>query len=761
MPVWRTNGAAAVTTDIHMDAALADDEYRIEGRSKVSGEAAYSADAHLSNMLYAAFAKSVRAHARIVSVDVAAAAAAPGVRAVLTGADVGGARFGRQLLDWPVLATERVRFIGEYVAAVAAETLTQARAAVDLIEITYEELPAVFTPAEALLIDATTLHEYPATYRFLAGVRMPPKHPNIQGEDSCGQGDVERAFRSAARILEHRFTTPSMHTGYIEPRATVVWIDADGFTHVISTSKTPYALRQQMAVTIAVAPERIIIEPVLIGGDFGGKGLSIDEFPCYYLARATGRPVKAVRTYLEDIQSTSVRHAADIVVKSAIDEKGKWSGLQMTVLFDGGAYAAGKPIPHLVPGLGPKTPYHVPNTRIERICVYTNTVPGAHVRAPSDVQVFFALESHVDLLAQDLNEDPLAFRMRHAIRGTETDVDGLPYHEPHAVDVLAALKGELSWLKPLGPGRGRGVAISARHIGGGKTSAKIALRADGTVHVRAGMVENGAGAMTMVQRIVAAELGCPRSSVFVHRTSTADAPPEGGAGASKVTNILGHVALRGAAELIAAMRAALAERHDIDVTGVAFSAGAFTVEARKYAWDEVARIACGSGEIERTIAYDSAAGTPHGSPEAANFCAFAVTVTVDTETGATTIDDVLCIADVGAVINPIAHRGQIDGGFIWGVGHALMEELVLEDGKILNLSLADYKIPTIADIPPLRVIEVAHHDGPGPYGAKAAGEISTAAVAPAIANAIAAATGARLFDLPLTAERVYHALHSE
>ncbi len=746
---------------IDAQAALADDEYRIEGREKVTGEGTFAADAHHPNMLFAAFAKSTCVHARIVSVDISAACRAPGVRAVLTGADLGSARFGRCLLDWPVLATDKVRFIGEHVAAVAAETLAEARAAVDLIEIIYEELPPVLAPGEALSPGAPILHEDPATYRYLPGIRTFPKHPNIQGEDTVGQGDVASAFRFAGRIVEHRFTTPKMHTGYIEPRATLVWIDSVGLTHVISTNKMPYALRQQLAATTGLSHERIIVEPVLIGGDFGGKGLSIDEFACYYLARATGRPVKAVRTYLEDIQSTSVRHAAEIVLKSAIDKDGRWSALQMTVLFEGGAYAAGKPIPYLVPGLSPKTAYHIPNTRIDRVCVYTNTVPGAHVRAPSDIQLFFALESHVDVLALELKEDPLTFRMRHAIRGTETDVDGTSYHEPRAAEVLLALQDGVSWTTPLGPGRGRGIAISARQIGGGKTSAKIALRADGTVHFRAGMVEQGSGAMTMVQRIVAAELGCPRSEVFVHQTSTAEAPPEGGSGASKVTNILGHVAMRGALELVAAMRAALAAHHHTNVAGVAFSDGVFTVQARNYAWDEVARIACGSSEIERTIAYDSTVGAPHGSPEAANFCAYAVTVTVDAETGATAIDDVLCVADVGAVINPIAHRGQIDGGFVLGVGHALMEELVLEDGKILNLTLADYKLPTFADLPPLRVVELAYHDGPGPYGAKAAGEISSAAVAPAIANAIAAASGARLFDLPLTAERIFAALHPE
>ena len=747
------------TTIINDRTAPESDEYRIEGRAKVSGEAAYSADAHVPGMLYAAFATSSRPHARIVRIDVAAAADAPGVRAVLTGADIGDHRLGRCLLDWPVLAYERVRFIGEYVAAVAADTPAHAQAAAALIDIEYDDLDAVFTPDEALAPGAPVLHESAESYPFLGGKRRVPSHPNVQGEERVGQGDIDAAFRDAARIFEHRFTTPRMHTGYIEPRATVVWIDGDDIAHVISTNKSPYALRQQMAAGLGIPEARIVVEPAFIGGDFGGKGLSIDEFVCYYLARASGKPVKAVRTYLDDIQSTTVRHAAEIVLRSAIDAAGQWSAFQMKVAFNGGAYAAGKPIPHLVPGIGPKTAYHIPNTALERVAVYTNTVPGGHVRAPSDVQIFFALESHVDLIATALGEDPLAFRLRHAVRGSQTDVDGTSYHQPRAVEVLEALRELDVWQRPLEPGQGRGVAVSARHIGGGKTSAIFALHPDGTVHIKAGMVEQGAGALTMVQRVLANELSRPLSSVFVHRESTADAPLEGGAGASKVTHILGRTAELAAAELLFVLRAATAADAGVSDSEIRFNGGTFTAGRHSYSWEQAAALACAGGTVERTVAYDSAVAHPAGSPEPANFCGFVVTATVDRETGDVHVDDVVCVADVGAVINPVAHRGQIDGGFMWGFGHALMEDLVVEDGKIVNLSLADYKLPTMRDIPPFRVIELAYHDGPGPYGAKAAGEVSTAAVAPAIANAIEAASGARLYHLPLTAERIYDALH--
>src|SRR5579883_2714771 len=282
--------------------ALERGERRIDGTEKVSGAAMFAADCRLPGMLWAAFTTSPLAHARIRTIDVSAARAMPGVHVVLTGKDIGERRYGRRLCDRPVLAVERVLFIGDAVAAVAAESRELAEAAAAAIVVDFEELPAVFEPEDALAEGAPVLHENPERYHFIGGKRHAVSHPNVQGERVVEKGDVRAGFARADRIFEHEFRTPRYHGGYIEPRATVVWIDDDGVVHIVGTNKSPYAFREGFAICTGVAVEKIRIEPAYLGGDFGGKGLSVDEYPCYFLARATNRPVKYVRTYLDDMR---------------------------------------------------------------------------------------------------------------------------------------------------------------------------------------------------------------------------------------------------------------------------------------------------------------------------------------------------------------------------------------------------------------------------------------------------------------------------
>jgi CO/xanthine dehydrogenase Mo-binding subunit len=715
--------------------ALERDEIRVEGREKVSGQAQYAADFTMERMLWAAFLTSPVAHAKIGSIDTSKAKEVPGVVSVLTGADIGERRLGRVLFDWPVLAFEKVRFIGDYVAAVAAETREAAEEAVALIEVDYAELPGVFDAEAAIAPDATVIHEQPGGYAYNGKQRPPVPHPNMQGYDVMTHGDVEAGFKAAVRTFEHTFTTPRYFAGYIEPRATLVWIDQDDVAHVVTTNKSPFGLRNQLATCTGLPPEKFVIEPAFIGGDFGSKGLSVEEFHCYFLARATGRPVKHVRTYLDDIQSTNVRHASKITFRSGVDAQGKFVAFDAKIVFDGGAYAAGKPVPQLIPGVTPKTPYYFRNSRLERICVYTNTVPAGHVRAPADVQIMFALESHVDMIARELGADPLEFRLRNAIRGDEIDVDGTPYHEARAADVLAGLK-EAIWDKPLAPGRGRGIGLTTRHVGMGKTSLKVALDPDGTIRVRTGTTEQGVGTFTVIARVMAHVLEIETDRIRVARGATGSVPPDPGVGASRVTHV-GGMAAKDAAEQLRAL-----------LEGVGYP---------EVPWDAAVRALLAKGPVD--ITGSGGADHKHGDREWHNFSAYCVELGVDPQTGALEIHDVVLVVDVGTIINPVAHRGQINGGFGFGIGHGLTEELIVQDGKIANLNLGEYKLPTQADMPPLRVVYLPTERGPGPWGAKMAGELSTSGVPPAIANAVAAACGVRITTLPVTAERVFEALH--
>ncbi|HEY5348857.1 MAG TPA: xanthine dehydrogenase family protein molybdopterin-binding subunit [Candidatus Lustribacter sp.] len=740
---------------------FAADERRVDGDAKVSGRAQYTADFSRPGMLWAAFVASPHAHARIVAVDAAAARAMSGVHAVLAGADIGEHFFGRRLCDWPVLAIDRVRFIGQYVVAVAADTAEIAAAAAATIGVDYEELPALFDPESALRADAPVLHEHPERYPFMFAHRPVHPHKNIQGYGLLTVGDVTAALASADRVFDHTFTTPRYHGGYVEPRATLVWIDGSAVVHLVSTNKSPFLLRQTFSVCTGVPEERIVVHPSFIGGDFGTKGLSIEEFPCYYLAAATGRPVKCVRSYNDDLRSTNVRHASRTHVRTGVLNDGTIVAQDVNVLFDGGAFAAGKVIPTILPGQNPKLPYRLPNFRLERTAVYTNTIPGCFVRVPGDVQIMFALESSLDMIAAELGIDPLTIRRRNAVSDGDLDIQGSRILEPRATEVLELLERESTWGAPLAGGRGRGLSFTLRHIGIGTTNVQLEPQIGGQVDVRTGSSEPGMGILTVLQRVVAVELGIPFEFVRPSRGDTDVAAFDPGVGASRTTHISGQAALLACRQLRHELEAAACRVAKVADGGLALDGGDFVSRdgAVRVSWRDAigALLEEHDGAYTVTGHYDS--DHAPDTPEYNDFVAYAVEVTVDRETGAFTIDDVVMVADIGTIINPVAHRGQIDGGFVFALGSAITEELCLEDGRIVNPSLADYKLPTIRDVPPFRVALIEQTTGPGPFGARGAGELNLSGVAPAIANAVADACGARITTLPITAERIYAALH--
>lgn len=692
--------------------------------------------------LWAGFVSSTVPHARIGTVDVSEAKNLRGVHAVLTGADIPDRFLGRALMDWPVLAQDKVYFVGQYVAAVAAETRELAEQAARAVVVEYEELSPVFDPKEALRETARPLHEDRSRYRFLAdgpdGRAPRHSHPNIQGRLVVKKGDVDAAFEAAAHVFEHTFSTPSYHGGYIEPHATLVWIDDGGTTRVVSTCKSPFALRRELAACAGLPIERVIVEQCYIGGDFGAKGLSIDDFPCYFLARSTGRPVKSVRSYLDDIRSTNIRHAAEISVKSGIDKDGSIVALSTRVLFNGGAFAGAKPIRSLIPGsLWWNTPYRVENTYVEATVAYTNTVPAGHVRSPGGFQTVFAVESHLDMVALELGVDPIEFRIKNVWKRDDPDVQHSPYIEPRGKEVLEILRDAGKWNEPLPAGRGKGVAIYAHHIGYGNAEVRMIVNADGTIAIHTPMMDQGVGALTMLQRTAAQVIGIGTGWFSLVQENSSSTLAEAGPGATRVTAVTGR-ACQDAAEKI---------RRQLLQCGWDGQEGSYPEHARRLCSDAP------SVEVIGTFTRTHGEG-----PDSYNFSGYLIDLSVDAETGGITIHDVLYVNDIGTIINPLAHRGQLNGGFVFGEGHALTEQLHIEDGRILNLSFADYKIPTANDLPPFRTILLPTSGGPGPFGAKAAGESSTEGVAPALANAISRACGVRIRTLPLTSERIFSAL---
>jgi CO/xanthine dehydrogenase Mo-binding subunit len=735
-------------------------EYRVEGPLKVTGAARYTADVHMPGMLWLAYTRSPRPHARIVSVDTSAARQVPGVHAVLTGADIPNVRLGRRLLDWPALATDRVRMVGDRVAAVAAETKDAAEEAARLVEVEYEDLPLV-TLDNALSDDAPILHPDIDSYTYLGPKRPRTAHPNIHGyavvqKSETGES-LEDVFARAEHVFEHTFVTAREFQGFLEPRACVVWIDEQDRVRIINTNKSPAALRQQLAAALGLPESQIVIDTTFIGGDFGGKGLSIDEFTCYFLARATGRPIKAVMSYVDELQATNSRHATIMRLRTAVGRDGKFLAHQSEVTIDGGAYAAGKVAPSLVvPAHNTLTGYHVPVTKLEARAVYTNAIPGGSMRAPGDPQSMFASECHVDMIARALGLDPIELRRRNALRDGEPSVTGERVHRARAVEVLDALERESGWRTPLPAGRGRGVALGVRHIGAGATSVVFELLPGGQIEVQTGVADQGGGAYTVLRRVAAAVMSVDPGRVVIRHCDTAGPAPDPGVGGQRITHVLGRAAQAGAVEMKARLEELASEAMGWPAGQVRLEGDRFVTADASAPFDEVAeRIARGAPVSVRGD-YD---GQPRpGEPGEYEFAGYVVTVLVDRQTGQVHVEDVLLVADVGTIINPLAHQGQLEGGLMFGIGAALMEELSVQDGQITTLTLGDYKLPCAMDIPRFRTVLLRDPSGPGPLGAKAAGELTNTSVAPAVANAVAAACGARVTHLPLTAERVLEAL---
>jgi CO/xanthine dehydrogenase Mo-binding subunit len=389
-------------------------------------------------------------------------------------------------------------------------------------------------------------------------------------------------------------------------------------------------------------------------------------------------------------------------------------------------------------------------------------VPSGFMRAPGDIQCVFAAESAIDLVARELGIEPLEFRMLNCAREGDLDVEGHSYLAARGAEVLDVLKRESNWNAPLPPGSGRGVAFAVRHIGVGKSTLNLLLMPNGNVEVHTGTTEQGMGILTVLNRVVAADLGIEEARVRVGRGGTDVVPFDPGVGASRTTHILGGAVLTATRALREDLEAVACGLAGVPADAMRLRGGAFVSAdgTLHVTWDAAASALTatrGGDPITYTGTFD---GTPHhGDPQYNDFNGYVVEVTVDRATGAFTIDDVRFCLDAGTIINPVAHRGQIDGGFVMGLGHATTEELILEDGRITNLTFADYKLPCQRDMPPFHVHVLESDQGPGPFGARAVGEVNSSAFGPALANAVYAACGVRLTQLPITAERIYAALH--
>ena len=731
---------------------------RAEGPDKVTGRTRYAADIPREGLLWGKILRSPHPHARIRRIDTDRARSAPGVKAVVTGQDVPDHFMGKQILDMPVLCWDRVRYIGDRVAAVAAETPEAAEAALGLIEVDYEVLPAVFDPLAATEPGAPLIHDDVAGYDGAPHERLATDVHNGLTRLFWSKGDVEQGFREADVTLEHTFRVPGRHQGYLEPHAGLVAIDPDGRLQIWACTKDTFRTRRMLAGAIGVEPARIRVHPVNVGGEFGGKGDARDLPIAFFLARESGRPVKIVMTYAEELTASNPDEATVLTVRSGVKRDGRIVARRLKAWHAGGAYGALKASAsfatwHYAGGL-----YRVENAAFEFLQIYTNTTPGGYYRSPGSIPTFFALESHTDLIARELGMDPGEFRLQNVLRDNEEDAIGkrLPGLQIHPV--LSRVLEAADWNGPRpGPNRGRGVSIYGRHISGGETGITLTAEADGTLTVLSPTVDQGTGTHTILRQLVAERMQVGLEQVRVVIGDTDVAPYDTGARASRVTYTAGLAtehACDGLRDKLAAHAARMLECNTSDVV---YGNGAFSLNTEPGQSLSLAQVASRHPD-DRAVTIEEDFRYPD---ETTYVCAQVAEVEVDPETGATRVERIITAHDVGTVINPVTHQGQIDGGVIMGLGQAVMEELTLDNGKVANANLGDYKLPTIRDIPRLDTVLVESEGGLAPHGGKAIGEFANNNPPAAIANAVADAVGVRLFEIPVTAEKVYSGLRAK
>jgi CO/xanthine dehydrogenase Mo-binding subunit len=735
---------------------------RIEGEGKVTGQTKYAADLLFENLLWAKVLRASVPHARIVKVDTSKAKAFKGVRAVLTGADVKDIYVGTRVKDQPVLAYDKVRMGGDAVAAVAADTEEIAEEAIGLIDVQYEELPYVEDPVEALKPSAPLIHEDRNKYRNAAKLTEGLPGHNLQSYVLWKNGDVEAGFQKAARIFEHTFRTPLSHHGYIEPCACTVQVHADGRVEVWPSNKGPWGLREQMAEDFGVPAEKIKIHIVHVGGDFGAKASLIDVPIAYYLSKATGRPVKLVFDYTDELLAGGHRHPAILALRTGVDQDGHFTAIKATIHFSGGAYGSQKANPQVtvLGGRRLASMYRVPAISCETYCSYTNQVPCTQTRTPGSPQVVFAFESQVDIIAKEMGIDALELRRRNILHDGDANPMGEKWTDILMGEVLERVVKTSGWKKGgAKKNRGWGMALYDRGTPEGKASSALTLEADGKVNILTGVPDVGPGYYTVSQQMVCETLGLPPEKVGVVFKDTDSLPFDPGTGGSKQTNTSGHAVHQSAHEVRAKLVALAARELGCQPEEIQQQASKLTAPNKKSTTTQkMIELAVkeNGGPVFHLTNF-----VPKDMPKVTGFAAQVAEVEVDPTTGGVKVLNLTTAHDTGTVLNHLTLTGQIEGGVVTGFGFALMEENPMIDGKIATLTLGESKLPCIADLPPLKTVLVESPTGPTPYGGKAIAENPNVPTAAAIANAIADACGARLFELPLSAEKIYWALNGK
>ena len=737
---------------------------RRDGRVKVTGQAVYVSDVKLPGMAYAKVLRSPYAHARILSIDTRRALSRPKVLDVLTGKNLENLNpyFGHAVKDHPLVAIDKVRFIGEPVAAVIAEDERSAYEALEFIEVQYEELQAVLNPQEAMAQGAPLLHDRKfeaGALRGFEGEVTAGRGTNLCQEAHIGWGDVEAAFAKAAAVVEAEYYFPMVYAYAMEPYVAIAEVNENGVT-IYSSAQHPFMVRHDLTTIFNLPVSQIRIIVPFVGGGYGSKSYTKVEPLASACAWKVKRPVK-LQLSVEEAMLTTRSDDALTWMRTAVDANGKIIARQAKIYMNTGAYAENSPLVCEKSTNRCVGPYSIPNVKIDNYSVYTNTVPASSYRGFGCAQVTMAGESQIDELAVKIGKDPYELRLANVAKGGQEFFPKMRAFDGSLKEDLDLVAKSIRWKDPLPKGHGRSVGCSVSDAGAYPlTSTVVRVHADGSVSIMMGSTELGQGSHTVIPQIVAEELGVPFESVRVIASDTAITPYDRSTGASRTTTLMGRAVLEACREAIDQMVRMAADSLKVKEKEIEVIRGGIHCGEASLTWSEVLTRYYGlpDGEVIGR-AYIRKSGDFAKLPVFWEAAATAVEISVDEETGKIRMERLGTSGDVGLAINPALAEGQDIGAATMGMGIGLFEELIYDGPQMVNGSLLEYRVPRFSDLPPdVQLHLVQNRDGVGPYGAKGGGEASLNAMAANVANALYAATGVRIRSAPLTPEKVWRAL---
>lgn len=741
-------------------------EKRVDALGKVTGKAKFADDYNVAHQLYGKVLRAKYPHAKILKIDTSKAKNLPGVEAVLTAEDIPGNKvFGIVVQNQSILAFEKVRYLGDGVALVAAKTREIAEEALELIEVEYEVLPVVTDPEEA----------------------MRPEAPKIHGEDNVfvhhkvRKGDIEKGFSEADFIVEKKFKTPFIEHSYLEPEAVLAEPSENGGIRITGSVQNLFSSRRSVAAALNLPLNKVQIIQATLGGSFGGKDEVMTAMCCRagLLALKTGKPVKMVNTREESMLESYKRHPYTMYYKWGVKKDGSITAMEIKIIADGGAYASMSPFVTWRSVVQATGPYYCENVKTDVYAVYTNNIYTGAMRGFGSPQVNFAIESMMDIIAEKVGKDPLEIRLQNGFeRGAITATGQKLEHNVSLKEVLLKAAKEIDfqnkWKKyksetnaPIKKGIGlacsyRGVSLGAE--GTDAVGTIVSVQTDGSVIVSSGITDMGQGAQTQMSQIAAEILGITMDRIVFLNTNTSRVPDSGPTVASRGT-IMGGSAAKRAAEIVRSTLLIVASEmtgYDVEILDLKDN---YLIEKetgeRLASFSELAAECFKKGRPMYGLGWHKSPPTSwdeeHGQGDAYFTFVYGTNIAeveVDTETGKVNVIDFVSAHDVGKAINRQTVLGQFYGGVAMGLGYGLLEEFEIEDGIPKQLNFDEYLLPTAMDVPNIRAIIVENEDPAGPFGAKSIGEPTNEIAAPAIVNAIYNATGKRIYELPANLERV-------